>query len=288
VRAWLSNPQRPSRAFRIGEAHYDLGNDLFRAMLDSRMVYSCGYWEGANDLETAQRQKLELICRKLALAPGQRLLDIGCGWGSLAQYAAAQYGVPVVGVTVSKEQAAMAKQRCAGLPVDIRLQDYRDVDGSFDCVASIGMIEHVGAKNYGAYFDKVRRLVAPGGLLLLHTIGNVATTQVTDPWIERYIFPAGKLPSLQQLADAAVGRFVIEDVHNFGADYDRTLTSWYRNFRAGWPALRKSYDDTFFRMWKYYLLTCAGAFRARSIQLWQLVLAADGVPGGYRRPSSTG
>lgn len=285
LRAWLSNPQRPSRAFVVGEAHYDLGNELFEAMLDERMVYSCGYWARAKTLDEAQADKLELICRKLDLGPGQRLLDVGCGWGSLCRYAAERFGVEAVGITVSREQQALAEERCRGLPVEIRLIDYRDLadDERFDHVVSVGMIEHVGAKNYATLFDCVRRVLEPGGLFLLHTIGNDVSTRTTDPWIDRYIFPGGHLPSMQQLAAAAEGRFVIEDVHNFGADYDPTLVAWFENFDAAWPRLSQHYDATFYRMWKYYLLSCAGAFRARAIQLWQLVLSPAGLPGGYRR-----
>jgi len=285
LRAWLSNPQRPSRAFVVGEAHYDLGNELFEAMLDERMVYSCGYWARATTLDEAQADKLELICRKLDLKPGQRLLDVGCGWGSLCRYAAERFGVEAVGITVSREQQALAAERCRDLPVEIRLIDYRDLpaDERFDHAVSVGMIEHVGEKNYATLFRCVRRVLEPGGLFLLHTIGSARSTRTTDPWIDRYIFPGGHLPSMRQLATAAEGRFVIEDVHNFGADYDPTLLAWFENFDAAWPRLSRHYDETFYRMWKYYLLACAGAFRARATQLWQLVLSPGGLPGGYRR-----
>lgn len=285
LRAWLSNPQAPSRAFRIGEAHYDRGNELFAAMLDHRMVYSCGYWEGAETLDAAQERKLDLICRKLGLKSGQRLLDIGCGWGSLVEFAARQYGVRAVGITVSRKQAEVARERCAGLPVEIRLQDYRDLDERFDHVASVGMIEHVGARNYTRLFDVVRRCLEADGLFLLHTIGSNISTRGVDPWIDRHIFPSGQLPSLKQLAAAIEERFVVEDLHNFGADYDRTLMAWELNFTRNWPDIAQRYDPTFFRMWRYYLLSCAGAFRARALQLWQLVLSPAGVPGGYRRPT---
>lgn len=284
LRAWLSNPQAPSRAFRIGDAHYDRGNDLFEAMLDQRMVYSCGYWRNADTLDEAQAQKLDLICRKLELRPGQRLLDIGCGWGSLCRFAAENYGVSAVGITVSREQMVYASEYCRDLSVEIRLQDYRDLNESFDRIASVGMIEHVGARNYRSLFNAARRCLSPDGLFLLHTIGKHANSRSVDPWIERYIFPAGQLPSLRQLSAAIGNRFVVEDLHNFGSDYDRTLMCWYRNFARHWPDLAERYDQTFFRMWQYYLLTCAAAFRARTIHLWQLVLSPDGVPGGYRRP----
>jgi len=284
LREWLTNPQRPGRAFEVGEAHYDLGNDLFRAMLDKRMVYSCGYWDGVDDLDAAQGQKLDLICRKLGLKSGQRVLDIGCGWGSFCRFAAERYGVKAVGITVSREQLEAGRERCEGLPVELRLQDYRELDEPFDHIVSVGMLEHVGVKNYATLFDVARRCLKPGGLFLLHTIGQAKTTRSSDPWVSRYIFPNGQLPSLRQLATACEERFVVEDLHNFGADYDRTLMAWSANFDAAWPELRERYDETFYRMWKYYLLSCAGAFRARETQLWQFVLSPQGLEGGYRRP----
>ncbi len=284
MREWLTNPQRAGKAFEVGEAHYDRGNDLFRAMLDKRMVYSCGYWEGVDDLDAAQGQKLDLICRKLGLRAGQRVLDIGCGWGSFCRFAAERYGVSAVGVTISREQVEFGRELCDGLPVELRLQDYRELDEPFDHIVSVGMAEHVGVKNYGTFLDVARRCLKPEGLFLLHTIGRPRTTPSADAWVSRYIFPNGHLPSLRQLTGACEGRFVVEDVHNFGADYDRTLMAWFANFDAAWPALRERYDETFYRMWKYYLLSCAGAFRARDIQLWQLVLSPQGVEGGYCRP----
>lgn len=273
LRQWLLNPQSQKRAFQVGEQHYDIGNDVFQAMLDPTMSYSCAYWADADDLADAQRHKLELICRKLDLRPGERLLDIGCGWGSLAHHAATHHGVEVFGITVSRQQLEFARQRCAGLPVRLELMDYRDLEGRFDKVVSVGMFEHVGPKNYPAYFDTVRRVLADEGLFLLHTIGDYITSPSVDPWIDKYIFPNGKLPSAWQLTGALEQRFVIEDWHNFGPDYDRTLMAWWATFEAGWPRLRNQYDARFYRMWKYYLLSCAGFFRARQGQLWQLVLS---------------
>lgn len=272
LRARLFNLQSARRAYQVADSHYNLGNDLFVAMLDSRMCYSCGYWKDAADLEQAQVNKLELLCRKLDLQPGEAVLDIGCGWGSFTQYAASHYGVSVVGVTVSREQQALARERCRGLPVDIRLQDYRDIEGQFDKIVSIGMFEHVGLKNYPAYFAVARRVLKEGGLFALHTIGNDRTLTTTDPWIERYIFPNGKLPTLAQIALACESHFLIEDVQNFGADYDTTLLAWRQRFEAAWGQLRHYYAERFRRMWLYYLLTCAGAFRSGQLQLFQVVL----------------
>jgi cyclopropane-fatty-acyl-phospholipid synthase len=266
------NLQSPPRAFEVGEKHYDVGNDVFERMLDSRMIYSCAYWEHASDLEQAQADKLELICRKLDLRPGMTLLDVGCGWGGLARYAAEHHGATVVGVTVSKEQLALAQERSRGLPVTFRLQDYRDVQGSFDRIVSVGMFEHVGPKNYGVYFAHLMRLLASDGVFLMHTIGSNVTTASTDPWIDRYIFPNGKIPSVREIAEALEGYFIVEDWHNFGPDYDRTLMAWWRNFERAWPELRGRYGARFHRMWKYYLHSCAGYFRSRQGQLWQVVL----------------
>jgi cyclopropane-fatty-acyl-phospholipid synthase len=282
VKAKLWNSGRQSRAFEIGERHYDLGNDLFEAMLDRRMTYSCAYWKDAADLDAAQEAKLDLICRKVGLKPGMRVLDIGSGWGSFAIFAAQRYGVSVVGVTVSREQQRLADERGRGLPVEFHLQDYRDLAEPFDAIVSIGMFEHVGAKNYSHYFEVARRCLAKDGLFLLHTIGSRAASPAGDRWIARYIFPNFHLPSAQEITQSLGRSFVIEDWHNFGADYDRTLLAWERNVTAHWTDLRSRCDERFYRMWRYYLLSCAGTFRARHNQLWQIVLSKDGVCGGYR------
>jgi cyclopropane-fatty-acyl-phospholipid synthase len=282
LRASLLNLQDPERAFEVGEEHYDRGNDLFRRMLDERMMYSCAYWRNAETLVDAQEAKLDLICRKLKLEPGMRVLDIGCGWGGFAEYAAETYGVEVVGITVSEEQRRHARERCTDLPVRIRLQDYRDVEEEFDRVLSIGMFEHVGMKNYRTYMETVRRcLKDPDGLSLLVTIGNSSSTPLTEPWIEKYIFPNGHIPTRQQIVDAAKDLFVMEDWHNIGPDYDRTLMAWADNFESTWDEIKDAYSERFYRMWRYYLYQCAGAFRARRNQLWQIVLSPEGVDGRY-------
>ncbi len=280
--AGLVNRQSRRRAFVVGERHYDLGNDLFSAMLDSRMNYSCAYWEGAESLDEAQERKLDLLCRKLELRPGMRVLDIGCGWGAFGRYAAERYGVEVVGVTVSKEQVQLGRALCEGLPVEFRLMDYRDIQGSFNRIVSVGMVEHVGSRNYRTFFKVAHRCLNDEGLFLLHTIGANRSSTGVNPWTDRYIFPNGTLPSIAQLGRAMEGLFVMEDWHSFGPHYDRTLLAWYDNFSSRWSMLRNRYDERFRRMWTYYLLSCAGGFRARYLQLWQLVLSKTGVPGGYR------
>jgi cyclopropane-fatty-acyl-phospholipid synthase len=282
ILARLFNMQSRDRAFQVGEKHYDLGNDLFQNMLDNKMVYSCGYWNGAVDINKAQENKLDLICRKLGLKSGDKVLDIGCGWASLVQYAAEKYGVEVVGITVSKEQEEYGNQLCKDLPVEIRLQDYRDVDEQFDYIVSVGMIEHVGYKNYRTYMEMAHRCLKDDGLFLLHTIGGNRSVTSTDPWINKYIFRNGMLPSVKQLGASIEGLFVMEDWHNFSADYDKTLMAWHQNFTSNWDKIKSGYDNQFYRMWEYYLLSCAGSFRARSNQLWQIVLSKGGVPGGYK------
>jgi cyclopropane-fatty-acyl-phospholipid synthase len=282
--AQFLNLQTKTRSLEVGKKHYDLGNTLFEAMLDSRMNYTCGYWKNAANLEEAQFAKLKLTCDKLQLKPGMRMLDIGCGWGALLKFAAENYGVIGVGVTISKEQCELAKNRCAGLPIEIRLQDYRDVDESFDRIASLGMFEHVGYKNYFTYMQAVHRNLADDGLFLLHTIGSNVSVIAADEWITKYIFTHGMLPSVSQIGKASENLFIMEDWHNFGADYDKTLMAWHENFINAWPELKKEYDERFFRMWKYYLLSCAGGFRSRSMQLWQIVFSKKGMRQGYFSP----
>jgi len=278
IRLKVLNMQSIKRAFQIGEKHYDLGNDLFKGMLDTRMVYSCAYWKDASTLDEAQENKLDLICRKLGLQPNMKLLDIGCGWGSFAKYAAEKYNVEVVGITVSEEQVALGKTICQGLPVEIRLQDYRNIDEKFDHIVSLGMFEHVGYKNYREYMKVAHSCLKDDGFFLLHTIGGNESTTSIDPWINKYIFPSSMLPSIKQIGSSIEGLFVMEDWHNFSADYEKTLMAWYINFEK----MKSNYDERFYRMWKYYLLSCAGSFRARNIQLWQIVLSKKGVFGGYR------
>lgn len=278
----LMNLQSKARAFQVGEQHYDLGDDLFALMLDKRMIYSCAYWKNAKNLDQAQEHKLDLICKKLYLNPGMKVLDIGCGWGGLAQYMAQKYGVNVVGVTISKEQAKCAQERCKGCDVEIRLQDYRDLNETFDRIVSVGMFEHVGYKNYQIFIDMCHKLLKDDGLMLLHTIGSNQSYSNGDDWINKYIFTNGMLPSICQIAKTLEGKFVMEDWHNFGADYDKTLMAWHENFIKGWPQIQAKYGDRFYRMWNYYLLSCAGLFRARSIQLWQIVISKKGELGGYQ------
>lgn len=287
IQAVTANQGSKKRSFEIGEKHYDTGNDLFSVMLDKRMVYTCGYWTGKDGqplqtLDEAQEAKLDLICRKINLQKGQKVLDIGCGWGSFAKFAAERYGAHVVGITVSKEQIPLAEENCKGLPVEIRFQDYRDVNEKFDHIISIGMFEHVGLKNYKEYMKMANRCLKDGGFFLLHTIGMNKSITLPNPWFDKYIFPGGKLPSVAQLSRSFEDYFIMEDWHNFGYDYSKTLKAWFDNFDRNWPSLKEKYGERFYRMWKFYLLSLVGGFRARECQLWQIVLSKDGVEGGYK------
>lgn len=278
----LLNLETKSRSFKVGQQHYDIGNDVYEAMLDKRLVYTCGYWPDTQNLNEAQEAKLDLVCRKIGIKPGQSVLDIGCGWGSFLKFAAEKYQAKGTGVTVSKEQVKLGQALCKDLPVELLLQDYRDLQGQFDHIISLGMFEHVGVKNYRTYMQKAHDLLSDDGLFLLHTIGTDVPMKFVDPWVEKYIFPNSILPAPSQITKAAEGLFVIEDWHNFGADYDKTLMAWFHNFDSAWPKLKDKYGETFYRMWKYYLLSFAGSFRARNLQLWQIVLSKKGVVGGYR------
>lgn len=282
LRAKLINLQTISRAFMVGESHYDVGQDVFKTMLDKEMNYSCGYWQYAHDLDKAQLDKMELICRKLQLNPGDRLLEIGCGWGGFAYYAAHNYGVKVLGITISKEQCLVAQERCKHQDVEIRLCDYRALNGNFDKIVSIGMFEHVGLKNYKEFFSIASRLLNENGLFLLHTIGSDVTSLRTDPWIEKYIFPNGKIPSIAEIGVAFEGSFILEDLHNIGPDYETTLLAWHKKFIESWPKHADKYGFVFYRMWKYYLLGCAAYFKSKQGQLWQMVFSKRASIGPYR------
>jgi len=281
------NYQTKRKALDVGKQHYDIGNDLYQIMLDQSMIYTCGYWEKANTLDEAQEAKLELTCQKLQLKPGMRLLDIGCGWGGLAKYAAIHYGVSVVGITISNEQLKLGQEFCQGLDVELKFMDYRDLittNLKFDRIVSLGMFEHVGCKNHKIYMKSVAHCLKDNGLFLLHTIGGNQSTSICDSrWMNTYIFPNGQIPSITQIGNSIERLFVMEDWHNFGSDYDQTLLAWHQNFNQNWDKISQHYDERFRRMWNYYLLSCAASFRARQNQLWQVVLSKQGIPNGYKR-----
>ncbi len=289
LKSALFNPQTEKKAFKVGEVHYDIGNDLYSKMLDKRMVYTCGYWDGfqdippASNLDEAQENKLEIICRKIGLKKGDNVLDIGCGWGSFIRYAAEKYQANCVGISVSKKQVDYGNKSKGDLSIEYRLQDYRDIDEKFDHIVSVGMFEHVGYKNYKTYMEVVNKNLKDDGLFLLHTIGCNISTTATDPWINKYIFPNSMLPSAAQISKSVENLFVIEDWHNFGINYDHTLMSWYNNFKKYWPDIKGHYNERFYKMWEFYLLSSAATFRIRRNQVWQIVLSKHGIKDGYKR-----
>lgn len=283
----ISNQQSSKKSHDVADQHYNLGNDLFEVMLGDSMAYTCAYWKDAETLDKAQFDKYDLVCKKLELKPGEELLELGCGFGGFAKFAAENYGVNVTAINISEKQVDFAKSFCADYSVKIIQSDYRDVGAynssgkKFDKIASIGLCEHVGPKNYTSFVQLAREQLKEDGLFLLHTIGKNKSTIYADPWVQRYIFPHGSIPGLVQLVKALEGVFVVEDLQNFGAYYDRTLMRWCENFESGWSELKVHYDERFYRMWRYYLLSCAGAFRARDMQLWQFVLSPRGKLNGY-------
>ncbi len=283
----LFNLQSRARSVQVADTHYNLDNTLYNYMLGRTMSYTCAYFKGTEDLDTAQDQKHDLICRKLGIKKGDRVLEMGCGWGGFAEYATKHYDCELVSINISKEQVAYAKERCKELPVTFHLCDYRDKQifnprgELFDKAVSIGMCEHIGYKNYRQWLQIVSESLKPDGLFLLHTIGGNISTTTCEPWTRKYIFPNGMLPSIQQLGSAIENIFVMEDWHNFGAYYDKTLMAWHQNFVTHWDKLKDRYNQRFYRMWVYYLLSCAGMFRARDAGLWQIVLSKDGIAGGY-------
>jgi cyclopropane-fatty-acyl-phospholipid synthase len=282
VQAKLLNMQSIERSRRVAQMHYNQ-TEAYKASLDDRMTGSCGYWpEGVTNVNEAQEAKLDLVCRKIGLKPGQRVWDIGCGWGAFMGFAAEKYGAECVGVTVSPDQAAYGRERYKALPIEFQVKDYREFDGKTDHVVSMGMFEHVGHKNYRTYFEKARQVIKDDGLFMMHTVGSQWSTNTIDPWLEKYIFPGGVIPSMAQIGKAIDGLWSVVDVHNIGPHYDKTLVAWYENFEKKWTRRNTPDDVRFYRLWKYYLLCCAGGFRARVLQVWQFVLSPTGVPEGYK------
>jgi len=277
----LLNRQTRAGSKKVVQSHYDPSSKIILSFLDPYNQYTCGYFKDTDDLNTAQEQKLDLICRKLELSAKDRILDIGCGWGGFAKFATERYDGHVTGISISDEQLTYARDFCKGLPVRFVHSDYRSFRGTFSKVVVVGMIEHVGYRNYRALLEMIYDCLDDAGLFLLHTIGSLTSATKTDAWTGKYIFPNSMAPSMQQLSRAAEGLFVLEDMHNFGQYYDPTLMAWHENFERSWPQFEASYDEHEYRMWTYYLLHFAGTFRARANQLWQFVFSKKGVPGGY-------
>lgn len=281
----LFNLQDRKGSLKFIKHHYDLGNDLFEFMLDKRMTYTCGYWKQAKTLNEAQEAKLDLVCKKIGLKKGMTVLDIGCGWGSFIKFAAEKYGARCVGITLSKEQAAYAKKSCRGLPVEVRIQDYRDVKEKFDRVISLGMFEHVGPKNYRTYMKAAHAALKEDGIFLLHCFGGTYPTpnrmQPETRWVEKYIFPGMALPSVGQIYTASDSLFIPQDLQNFGKYYDPTLMAWFANCEKNQRAIKERYGERFYRLWRYYLLLCAGGFRSGKYHLWQMVFSKKPLPQVY-------
>ncbi|MFI6022473.1 MULTISPECIES: class I SAM-dependent methyltransferase [unclassified Streptomyces] len=274
--------------------HYDVGNDFYEMVLGPSMVYSCAYWEDGGTLETAQRDKLELVCRKLGLSPGQRLLDVGCGWGSMAIHAAREHGVSVVGITLSQEQAVYARKRVAdeGLTdrVEIRVQDYRDVrDGPYDAISSIGMAEHVGAAKYLEYAKDLYALLKPGGRLLNHQIARRPQRDEeayhVDRFIDAYVFPDGELApvgtTVTQLERAG---FEVRDVESIREHYALTLRRWVANLEADWARAVRLTTPGRARVWRLYMAASALAFERNRIGVNQVLAVRTPEPGGSGLP----
>lgn len=275
------NMQSRARSHRVIEKHYDLDVKLYQSFLDPYNQYTCGYFNGTDDLDRAQEQKLDLICRKLMLSPDDTVLDIGCGWGGFARFAAEKYGCRVTGITISDEQLNYSREFCRGLPVSIVKSDYRDFKGTFDRVLVCGMIEHVGYKNHRKLMEVACNCLKERGLFLLQTIGSNISTRMADPWINKYIFPNGLIPSARQIVASAEGLFNLEDWHFMGSNYDRTLMAWFGNFINNWDRIKSSFDERFFRIWEYYFLSCAASFRAGVNDLWQIVFSKNGIVQDY-------
>lgn len=281
LRSRLTNLQKRTRSKTVADKHYDPDTEIILAFLDPYNQYTCGYFKNTDDLNTAQKQKLDLICKKLHLSPSDRVLDVGCGWGGFARFAAETVGCHVTGISNAQEQIDYAKEFCHSLPVELHLSDYRDIKGTYNKVLVCGMIEHVGHRNYRRLMQTVYNHLDDHGLFLIQTIGGNTSLVTGDPWLLKYFFPNSMLPSLKQLCSAAEGLFTLEDVHNFGQYYDNTFMAWHANFQSHWPQIEDRLDTRTYRKWTYYFLHMAGTFRARLNQLWQIVFAKNGVPGGY-------
>ena len=275
----LVNRQNQQRATAVAELHYNLDARFFEQILGESMVYSCAYWRDADSLTEAQLAKLDLVCRKLDLQPNDRLLDIGCGWGSLANHAAEHYGCEVVGVSIAAEQVAFAKERFTNPKIRFVCDDYRSLPEydlkPFDKIASVGMFEHVGTRNYETFMNIVDKQLRTGGRFLLHTILGKGQ----DPWLTKYIFPNGVLCDLQTIMKSVPTSLVLEDLQNLRSDYGKTLHAWYDNLNAAREVDERLQDDRFYRMWRFYLLTSVGGFTAGSrLQVDQMLFTKGGAP----------
>ncbi len=284
--------KRFQQANPIGKAqknvahHYDIGNDFYRLFLDRGMQYSCAYFTSDdNTLEEAQQNKLRLIASKLDLKPGQKVLDIGCGWGDMALYLGRMADVQVVGVTLSKEQCKLANEKAKALGladrVRFELRDYRDLTERFDRIVSVGMFEHVGVHHYGEYFAKVNELLTDTGVMLLHSIGHMSPPGTASPWLRKYIFPGAYSPALSEVFTAVEQNSLwVTDLEFLRVHYAKTLAHWVSRFEANRAKVAEMYDERFCRMWEFYLISCEMMFRTGSQLVFHMQLAKkrDAVP----------
>lgn len=283
LRSWLAAARSNtlSRSRHNVHHHYDLGNDFYKLWLDERMVYTCAYYEHPDaTLAEAQLAKLDHVCRKLRLQPGQSVIEAGCGWGALAMHMAEYYGVTVTAYNNSHEQVTYAREQAVSRGLSDRVtfveDDYRNISGLFDAFVSVGMLEHVGLRNYRILGDIIERCLKPVGLGLIHSIGR-SNPRPPDPWIARYIFPGGHIPSLAQVSTIFEPRkFSVLDIENLRLHYARTCRSWLRNFEVEADTIRKMYSEEFVRMWRLYLAGSSAGFRSGTLQLYQVVFAPRG------------
>ncbi len=286
IKGKVFNRQTRSRSKEVAEQHYNLDTKFFETFLDPYNQYTCAYFSETDELNEAQEKKLDLICRKLQLKEGDTVLDIGCGWGGFAKYAAEKYGCKVVGITISEEQAKSARAFTQNLErgaVDIRVQDYRDLKGGkFDKISAVGVMEHIGHKNYRQFMETAQRMLKDDGLFFVDTLGQDFSGTAGNPWSDKYIFPNGMAPSLQQITGASAGLLVLEDMQNLGIDYYKTLRKWDENFQRNWPAVQDRYPAETYRMYRYYFNSFAGALKAQRIHDWHVVFSKGKTGATYK------
>lgn len=268
----LNNQQNRNKSVRVARQHYNLGNDLFFEFLGHYKNYSCGYFRDTDDLCQAQLKKMQQICREMAFKSGERVLDVGGGWGEIARHVATNHECQITSINISDEQITHARRHCAGLPVEIKKLDYRDLDKGFDKILVIAMLTHVGPKNYRVFMETLHRCLEPGGTVLIESVGSPTDKINCEPWTDKYIFPGGVIPSLRQIDRAIDGLFTRERTAEFGDYYHLTMRAWHENFTRAWPQLQLRYPEKVRLMFEYFFLSVAAAFRARSLLHWHIVL----------------
>jgi len=259
------NRQTTHKSKKNAEHHYNLGNSLFFNFLGKYKNYSCGYYKEAETLDEAQLAKLHRLCELLELKKGDRLLDVGGGWGEFAKFAADNYGCHVTSINIAEEQIKHARQYCRDANVDIVKCDYRNMTGSFNKIAVIAMFTHVGHKNYRQFMETMSRILEPGGKMIMETVGGHRSKTRCEPWTDKYIFPGGLIPSLDQIDQSIKGLFLRDSLEEFGDDYVLTLREWHSNFKRAWPKLSEEYSNSMRLMFEYFFLSVAGDFRAKDL-----------------------